>query len=627
MVGDRKEFRTLVDPVTARATIEQLEIDPGTEAIPLAKCHGRVVAEPISATLDVPGFDRATMDGFAVRSADVVGANEAEPVTLDLVDVVHAGARPQRDLHENEAIEISTGAVIPDGADAVVMVERTRENDTRVEIESAVAPGENIMTAGSDIAAGHRGIGLGHQLSTRDIALLAALGIEEVTVRRRPRVGIISTGDELVRPGMTLDHERGQIYDVNSHTLIAAIEAAGGDAVLYPHVGDRYDEMEAALIDAAETCDIVCSSGSTSASAVDVIYRVVEERGNIRHHGVAVKPGKPMIIGEMGANQSAYIGLPGYPVSALMTFRRFVAPRIRTVAGLPPDNGATMEARMQAEERFDEGRMRLLPVGLVENGTGEIVTYPVDKGSGATTSLAHADGVVEVPAETAFVAEGETVTVHLFDQTVRPPRLLIAGEDDPLMSRMLDDVGQTRYLTVSPREALRRLEHGIPDVAVVGDTELPRDVTVLDEWERTWGLILSPDSETSVTSIESLIDFDGTFANVRDSALRDALDAHLADIASSRNQTKQELIQRIPGYGIGRPGHQSSARRVMNGDASVGVGLASTATLLGLEFLACDTQLMKVVCASDRMEKPAVTDLLHILNNRNAYVNALEGYQ
>ena len=627
MVGERKEFRRLADPWTARETIAQLAIAPGIESVPLEACHGRVVAERIDAALDVPGFDRATMDGFAVRSRDVIGANEADPVVLDVVAEVHAGTRPDRTLGANEAIEISTGAVIPDGADAVVMVERTREQEKTVAIETAVAPGENIMTAGSDIAAGNRVIGPGHQLSTRDISLLAALGNEEVTVTKRPRVAIISTGDELVRPGETLDHQRGQIYDVNSHTLVAAIEAAGGEAILYPHVGDRYDEMETALIDAAETCDIVCSSGSTSASAVDVIYRVVEERGIIHHHGVAVKPGKPMIIGEMGEDAAAYIGLPGYPVSAVMTFRRFVAPRIREAAGLPPENAPTMRATMQAEERFDEGRMRLLPVGIIETGTGDIVTYPVDKGSGATTSLAHADGVVEVPAETAFVADGEAVTVHLFDHNVRPPRVLIAGEDDPLLSRVLDTLGETRYLSVAPREALRRLDHGIPDIAVVGGIDLPSDSEILGTWERTWGLILGPAASSDITSVESLIGLDGTFANVSESALRSALDDHINAIATDRNQPLAELTHQIPGYGMGRPGHQSAARRVKRGEATVGVGLAATAVKLDLEFIPCDTQRIHVVGARDRLEKPGVSDLSTVLaDDLESYIDEFSGY-
>ncbi|MFC6726521.1 molybdenum cofactor synthesis domain-containing protein, partial [Halobium palmae] len=249
----------------------------------------------------------------------------------------------------------------------------------------------------------------------------STLGEEEVPVRGKPTVGIVSTGDELVRPGEELDSDAGEIYDVNSTTIAAGVEEAGGEAVLYPHAGDDYDEMERILREAAEDCDLVLSSGSTSASAVDVIYRVIEERGELLLHGVAVKPGKPMLIGRL--EDSAYVGLPGYPVSALTIFRTFVAPAIREAAGLPDPRTATVEGRMAVQERYAEGRLRYMPVGLLETGSGSQsgndpddapLVYPVDKGSGATTSLVEADGVVAVHPDTEYLAEGERVEVQLF---------------------------------------------------------------------------------------------------------------------------------------------------------------------------------------------------------------------
>ncbi len=466
---ERKEFRDLAEPEDAHEAISSLDLTPEPESVPLTEARGRVLAERFDADRDVPGFDRASMDGFAVKARDTFGADEADPAVLDLVGEVHAGTEPDVEVGEGEAVEISTGAVMPPGADAVVMVERTdyvdRDDGTGVEIRTAVTPGEHTMLAGADIAAGQRALGPGTRLTAREIGLLSALGADEVPVRGTPRVGIISTGDELVRPGNPLSDEAGQIYDVNSYTVAAGVEEAGGDPVLYPHAGDDYEEMERLLLEASEECDLVLSSGSTSASAVDVIYRVIESRGELLLHGVAVKPGKPMLVGRFP--DSAYVGLPGYPVSALTIFRTFVAPAIREAAGLPDPTTATVDARMAVEERYGEGRMRLMPTGLVEDEHGHTLAYPVDKGSGATTSLVEADGVVTVHPDTAYLAEGEEVSVQLFSPEVRPPSVLGVGEDDPALSRLLDSLDSPRYLPFGSREGLRRLRNGVPDFAVV----------------------------------------------------------------------------------------------------------------------------------------------------------------
>jgi len=385
---DRRQFRDLASPAEAREAIAALDLTPETETVPLDEARGRVLAERIDAELDVPGFDRASMDGYAVRARDTFGADEADPVVLDRIGAVHAGAEPDVEVTEGTCAEISTGAVMPPGADAVVMVERTDEVEDGVAVRTAVAPGDSVMVAGADVAAGSRALGPGTLLTPREIGLLSALGVDAVPVRGTPTVGIVSTGDELVRPGDDLHSAAGQIYDVNSYTIAAGVEEAGGEAVLYPHAGDDYDEMERLLVEAADECDLVLSSGSTSASAVDVIYRVIEEEGELLLHGVSVKPGKPMLIGRLDessrASHSAYVGLPGYPVSALTIFRTFVAPAIRSAAGLPAPQTATVEGRMAMQERYSEGRTRLMPVGLVDDGAGDTLVYPVDKGSGAT---------------------------------------------------------------------------------------------------------------------------------------------------------------------------------------------------------------------------------------------------
>ena len=629
-VSDRKQFRDLAPPEAARDAIAALDLTPEPETVPLADARGRILAERVDADLDVPGFDRASVDGYAVRGRDTFGADEADPVELDLVGTVHAGEAPDVVVGEGEAAEISTGAVLPDGADAVVMVERTEElgaDEIRaIAARNAVAPGDNVMLAGTDIAAGARALGPGTRLTPREIGLLSALGVDAIPVRGRPTVGIVSTGDELVRPGGDLRSEAGQIYDVNSYTIAAGVEEAGGTAKLYPHAGDDYDEMERLLVEAAAECDLVLSSGSTSASAVDVIYRVIEDRGELVLHGVAVKPGKPMLIGELG--DSAYVGLPGYPVSALTIFRTFVAPAIREAAGRPEPEAATVRGRMAVRERYGEGRLRLMPAGLVTDADGETLVYPVDKGSGATTSLVDADGVVAVDPDTEYLGAGDEVEVQLFSPDVRAPTLLAVGEDDPALSRLLDQLHAPRFLPIGSREGLRRLRGGVPDVAVVaGPTEREVASVTLGEWIREWGLVVPDENPEGVSSLTDLVDRDLRFVNRnRDAGLRSSLGAAIEEVAAERDASRSELIGEIRGYEIGTRGVESPARAVARGDADAGLGLRATADSLGLGFVPLGTETVRIQANPDRTEKSGVTELDASLDDIGSVLDGLAGY-
>jgi putative molybdopterin biosynthesis protein len=625
-VSERKEFRDLAPPAVAHETIASLDLEGEAETVPLADARGRILAERIDADLDVPGFDRASMDGYAVRARDTFGADEADPVTLDLIGEVHAGVEPDVTVEPGTCAEISTGAVMPDGADAVMVVERTTESEAGIEMRTSVAPGDNVMLAGADIAAGERALGPGITVTPREIGLLSALGVDEVPVRGAPTVGIISTGDELVRPGESLNADAGQIYDVNSYTIAAGVEEAGAEAKLYPHAGDDFAEMERILLRAAEECDLVLSSGSTSASAVDVIYRVIEEQGELLLHGVAVKPGKPMLVGRLA--DSAYVGLPGYPVSALTIFRTFVAPALRRAAGRPEPQRATVTGKMGVRERYSQGRLRLMPVGLVEDEAGETLVYPVDKGSGATTSLVEADGVVEMHPDTDYLAEGEEVTVTLFSPEVRAPTVFGVGEDDPALNRLLDRLERPRYLAVGSREGLRRLRDGLPDVAVTaGPTR--REVASVDlgGWTREWGLVVPEGNPDAVSGVADLVDGDLRLVNRgTDSGLRASLDAALADLAEERGTDRRDLTDGIDGYGLTVKAHESPARKVAAGRADVGLALRATAEKLELGFVSLGTQSVTVHGNPDRVEKPAVEALAAHLDDASALLSDLPGF-
>jgi putative molybdopterin biosynthesis protein len=363
----------------------------------------------------------------------------------------------------------------------------------------------------------------------------------------------------------------------------------------------------------------VLSSGSTSASAVDVIYRVIEERGDLLLHGVAVKPGKPMLIGELGG--SAYVGLPGYPVSALTIFRTFVAPAIREAAGLPEPRTASVEASMADRERYEGGRKRLMPVGLVESGgnretEGETdgsttLAYPVDKGSGATTSLVEADGIVEVDPDTAYLDAGERVSVTLFSPEVRPPTVFGVGEDDPALSALLDRVARPRYLGVGSREGLRRLGRGVPDFAVVsGPVDREVETVDLGGWTREWGLVVPDGNPEGIEELADLVDRDLRFVNrTTDSGLRTTLGDALDSTAEERGTERRELVESIDGFEFAVRAHESPARKVAAGRADAGLGLRATADRLSLGFVPVGEERVSVLANPDRAEKEGVEGL------------------
>ncbi|MCX2819467.1 molybdopterin biosynthesis protein [Haladaptatus sp. F3-133] len=479
----RKEFRDLASTEEAARVADDLTPQRSVERVDLVGARGRTLAEDVKASVDVPGFDRSLMDGYAVRAEDTYGAGEAEPATLTVVGSVSAGEPPEVEVGEAEAAEIATGAPIPEGADAVVPVERTETDGNTVDVRKAVAPADSVMFAGSDVASGEVALRAGTTLSQREIGLAAAVGSETLPVYASPRVGVVSTGDELVRPGGALGE--GQIHDVNTFSVAASVEDAGGEAVVYDHVGDDYEAMVDTMREASSDCDIVLSSGSTSASDEDVVYRVIEQEGELLLHGVALKPGRPTVFGKLDG--TPFVGLPGNPISALSVFRVFVEGMLRDAAGGGEDERLRRSARVADEVRVEGGRTRLLPVGLVEDGDGTTLAYSVDKGSGATTSLTRADGIVNVEPSTNYIDEGELVEVELFGGAT-PPALLGAGERDGFLDSALkqhkDDV---RWLPTGSVAGAQRLRDGVADVAAIGLSQEALDALGVDEAVRIRG--------------------------------------------------------------------------------------------------------------------------------------------
>jgi molybdenum cofactor synthesis domain-containing protein len=375
-----------------------------TETVPLEQAHRRVLAAPIVAEHDVPPFARAAMDGFAVRAADTFGAGAFEPRTLDVVEKVYTGQVPARSVGEGNCIEIATGAPMPDGADAVVMVEETEKDGHRVRVFSPVYPGQNVGRRGADIRAGQPVLSAGDYLTPSRVGAIAALGIERVVVYARPRVALLSTGNEIVQPGMPLGP--GQIYDINRFTLSSIIEQHGGVAVAHPTSADRLEDLGAAL-EACRGEDLIIFSGGSSVGERDLILDALAAHGEIIFHGIAVKPGKPTLFGTVG--ETPVLGMPGYPTSCLSNGYMLLAPLLRVLARLPEAH--TPSVRLPLGQRIvsTTGRHQFYTVRVVDGSA-----IPAFKASGDITSMSLADGYIEIPAQTDIVEKGEVVEVKLF---------------------------------------------------------------------------------------------------------------------------------------------------------------------------------------------------------------------
>jgi len=436
------------------------------EEVPLGAALGRAVAAEVQAAVDVPGFSRSNMDGFAVRAADTFGASEEEPRRLRLLaGPVLPGTLSAVEVAEGTAIAIATGAPVPRGADAVVMVEDTEVAGGTVEVRHAVAPGANVSHAGSDIARGETVLRPGDVLSSRETGLLAAVGVDRVAVTRRPRVVLFSTGDELLAPGEA--PRDGFVYDSNQRILADAVREAGGEAVERGIVRDDQAALTAKLDEALADADLVLFSGGTSKGAGDLSYRILRGVGEILVHGVALKPGKPVVLAK--ARGKPVVILPGFPTSAIFTFHEFVAPWVRARAGLPPDPVRVVDAVLPRAVVSERGRTEYDLVHLVPGASG-LVAYPLGKGSGSVSTFSRADGFHGIPAAVERLEAGEPVRVTLLGP-LRPADLVVIGSHctglDLLVSRLRQRGFTAKVIAAGSTAGLEAAARGECDVAGV----------------------------------------------------------------------------------------------------------------------------------------------------------------
>jgi molybdenum cofactor synthesis domain-containing protein len=375
------------------------------ERVSLRDAAGRAIAAPVVSPVDVPPFDRAAMDGYAVIAEDTFGAGRYDPRVLRCVDKVYTGMVSSRTLSRGESIEIATGAPIPQGADAVVMVEETeRIGEDLVRVFTPVYPRQHVGRRGADMAAGATTLAAGTALNPSRIGALAAMGLPDVEVFAKPVVAIVSTGNEVVEPGERL--HGGQIYDINRFTLSAIVDEHGGIPRLGESVGDSLPDLLQAL-ETASGADVIIFSGGSSVGERDLMLDALQQAGEVIFHGIAVKPGKPTILGMVAGKP--VLGMPGNPTSCLSNAYLLVVPMLRRLARLPDYVPHTVRLPLSRRIVSTTGRHQFYTVRIA-NGSAE----PAFKGSGDISSMAHADGYIEIPAQTDIVEAGEIVEIKLF---------------------------------------------------------------------------------------------------------------------------------------------------------------------------------------------------------------------
>jgi molybdopterin molybdotransferase len=408
------EMMLVLTPADALPVLlDHLSVRVRTEAISTADALDRVLAESQVAPSSLPAFPRSTMDGYAVRAVDTFGATESLPAYLSLVGESPMGRAPQVTIGPAQATVVYTGGMIPPGADAVVMIERTQKLDTgNIEVLRPVAPGENIINVGEDVKAGETLFAPGHILRPQDLGGLMALGLTRVTVASRPRVAIVSTGDEVVSP--EAEPAPGQVRDVNTCTVAGLVARSGGLPLPQGIVGDDFDELLSAARTGLNAADALVISAGSSVSARDLTADVVNRLGQpgVLVHGVSVKPGKPTILGV--CDGKPVFGLPGNPVSAMVVAGLFVVPVVWRLQGvISPPERRRVTARLAHNIASVPGREDYVSVKLVERD-GQLWADPIFGKSNLIYTLVKADGLLRVPLDLNGLHEGELVEVQLF---------------------------------------------------------------------------------------------------------------------------------------------------------------------------------------------------------------------
>ncbi|MCX8187648.1 MAG: molybdopterin biosynthesis protein [Nitrososphaeria archaeon] len=619
----RKIFHKLASLEEAVEIVEKYAAPTGVEKVGLLNALGRILASDVYAKIDSPPFDRSLMDGYAVRAEDIYQADESNPVKLKLIGFIEVGKPPQIKINPGECAEIATGAPIPPGANAVAMIEYTKKIGDEVLFFRGVKPGEGIAQTGSDITAGDLVMRKGRKLTSREIAVLAALGYSEVEVYRKPRAAIFSIGNELTPPSCGLPPAK--IYDVNSYSILSMLRELGLEGNFLGILPDDFKIIYEKISEALNDYDLVISSGSTSAGLGDVVYQAFEKLGRILVHGIKVKPGKPTVIA-ISHNGKLMIGLPGFPLSSMMIFTVIIKPAIIKMTGLETrSDHLSVSAKLPFRINVG-GRAHLIPIQLVESPMG-LYAYPRLGDSGSTSALLEADGFIMVPEEKQFLEKEEEIEVKLFHE-FRPPSIYIIGSHCPGIDVLVQVAGirDVKIINVGSLGGWMALKRGEADVAgthlLDEDTmrynvHIPEKLGIEDEVEiyggytREVGFVTAPGNPKGITDFRDLLRRDVVFVNrVKGSGIRTYIDIQLKKLGV-KDPEKQ-----INGYTYQARTHTAVAAAILQGRADVGVAIGYVAKLYGLEFIPLTEEYFDIAVRKDRLSKTSVKKLIESLGSR-----------
>ncbi len=637
-MSEKRIFRKFIsfDESIIRLTKYLSTIPQRSNEISTSEALASAIFEDIVSKFNVPPFDKALMDGYAVRAQDTFGAEEFSPIKLKLIGSIGMGEEPKFNVGQGTTAEISTGAPIPKGANSVVMVEYTKRKKDRIEIFRSVVPGENIIETGADIRIGEVILNKGYRIGAKEIGLLSAIGINKVKVYKKPKVGIISTGDELIRPGDV--YEEWKTFDINSSTLASSVIESGGIPMLFGIVPDDIEKLRKTLHSSLKLCDLVLLSGGTSTGARDYLVSLMNEIGppGVIIPGISIKPGKPTIVA--AEKDKMIFCLPGNPTSALAIFHILIRPIISKMSGI---NGVldnvSISGKIASRVHSAKGRLELLPVHILLDKKGDFTIHPTYGKSASISSFALADGFMLIPENMEIVEESETVRVIPFNKDFIPADMVFSGshcvglELIISMIRKINPAIKIKSIhagSIGGINSIKRSESDIAGIHLFDETSKKYNAHILKQYnmlgsavlvkgyKREQGYIVQKGNPDRIMSLKDLIENKFVFINRNiGSGTRILIDMKLKQVAEKMKKSLKELTINIDGYHVEARSHSAVAAAIYQKKADVGIGIRTVAEEYGLDFIPIQDENYDFLINKASLQKKSVKLFLEILRS------------